>query len=526
MDTETSIFRSAKSFFAGTLLSRIMGMTRDIVMAVCFGSAPEVAAFMVAYRLANLFRRLLGEGNLQGGFVPQFESLRKESNVSAVLFYRDLFYSIILVLVLLVGLGSAVCAGIGAVLHSDIIWMMILMMPGVVFLCLYALNSSVLQCQKKYFLPAIAPVAFNLGWIAAALFLQGQNLHHAMFGLSLGILGAFILQWWVTSRPVMKWARQTIGWREWFCPRPFSTEVKVLLKPLSFGIVGIGAAQINSAVDAIFARLADPSGPAYLWYAIRIQQLPLALFGITLAGALLPPLSRAIQFESLERYRELLQSGIKKSAALIIPSAVGMFVLAIPGLDLLYGHGGFVRSDVDETGICLQAYAIGLLPMVYVLLLANGFYAKKEYDYPMRCSLISVGCNVLLNALFVFCFQWKAVSIALATALSAILNCWMLYRGLQGRIGAISLWRGNERVFLCSAAAGCAVFLIDPRLSHEREMVTQVCRMMATLGTFLVVLIGLAIAVKEREILAFMPNVIQKSILGLDRKISRFNDSK
>ena len=331
MDFETTVLRSARRFLAGTMLSRVMGMVRDIVMAFCFGSAPEVAAFMVAYRLANLFRRLFGEGNMQGGFVPHFEKLRGEDEAAAARFYRDVSFTMLAALVILLGLMSIALWWGGRLLHSDIPFMMIAMMPGVVFLCLYALNSSVLQCQQRYFLPALAPAAFNLCWIGAALFLKGRPLTVAMMGLSFGVFAAFGLQWQVTSRPVAKWVRGAIGWREWLRPKLFSSEVKVFFRAISLGVVGIGAAQIDSAVDAIFARIADPSGPAYLWYAIRVQQLPLALFGIAIAGALLPPLSRAMQGGDLAYYRDLMQKGLRQSASLMIPCTFAMAVLAESG---------------------------------------------------------------------------------------------------------------------------------------------------------------------------------------------------
>lgn len=501
MDSESSVMRSARSFFAGTLLSRIMGMVRDVSMAFCFGSAPEVAAFMVAYRLANLFRRLLGEGNLQGGFVPHFEKLRLESEEKAARFYRDIYFSLIILTAGIVVIGGIVCYFLAHVLASDIPLMIVAMLPGVIFLCLYALNSSVLQCQQRYFLPAFAPVAFNACWVLLAIFLRGKVLRDAMFSLSFGVMAAFFLQWYMTSPPLTRWFRGIAGRREWFSFQLFSSDVRSLLKPISYGIVGIGAAQINVALDAIFARIADPSGPAYLWYAIRIQQLPLALFGIALAGALLPPLSRAMQSGAIQRYQELLQGGIKQSAALIIPCALGMFVLASPGLDLLYGHGGFHRGDVAETTICLQAYAIGLVPMVYVLLLANGFYAQKEYSWPMRSSLAAVVCNAILNIIFVFVCHWGAVSIAIATTISAFVNCSMLIFGLQKQVGEILLWKGNVRVIVCSLSAAIVAFFVDQMLPHHRNFASQVSRFVMTTGSFGAIVFGLAYLLNVREIL-------------------------
>lgn len=495
MDSESSILRAAKSFFAGTLLSRVMGMLRDVSMAFCFGSAPEVAAFMVSYRLANLFRRLLGEGGVQGGFVPHFEKLRVQGERQAALFYRDLFFSLAAVLVAAMAAGVFACWGLASFLESDIPLMMLAMLPGTAFLCFYAIDSSVHQCNRRYFLPAFAPVLFNLIWIAAAFFLQTMQVRFAMFGLSISLMAAFFLQWMAVSRSVVGWARGVLG-KEVFAPRPFSGEVRSLFNPLVFGLLGTGAAQINSALDAVFARLADPSGPAYLWYAIRIQQLPLALFGIALSGALLPALSRA---PSMERFQQLLGSGLKKGAALMVPCAVGMIVLGYAGLDLLYGRGDFHATDVFQTGLCLSGYALGLVPMVYVLLLSNGFYALKEYAWPMRCSLAAVACNLVLNSLFVFAFKMGAESVALATSLSSFLNCALLGFGMKRRVGGFGLWRGVWRMSIASLLAAFLTNLLDSGVVHLNGFGSQLLRFAVSGSAFGLSVIGLAFLLRANE---------------------------
>lgn len=422
-DSHALIFSAVKKFFTGTLLSRMTGFLRDLTMAFCFGSAPQVALFMVAFRLAHLLRRLFGEGALQGGFVPHFELLRKRDEVEAAQFYRDLGSSLMLTAGAIVAVGMGLCW----IVHTDLFLMMLLMLPSILFLSLYALDSAVLQCKKRYFLGASAPALFNVVWIIAALFLRRQEIRSAMFGLSACVLLAFAAQWWVTARPVLRWVRsmpkQGI--------RLFSPEVRSLFKPLSFSLIGVGAAQINGALDALFATLAHPSGPAYLWYAIRIEQLPLALLGIAFANALLPPLSRAAQAGNWDLYRDLQRKALRKCTLLLLPCTIGMLTLADFGIGILYGHGAFLKTDVAATALCLKAYALGLIPTAYTLLLANGFYARKEYKHPMRCSLLAIATNALLNTLFVFVFAWGPAGIALATSLGALVNVAALAGGLR-----------------------------------------------------------------------------------------------
>jgi putative peptidoglycan lipid II flippase len=474
MDTTHSILKSAKAFFAGTALSRVSGFLREIAIAAVFGSSPEIAAFMVSYRLANLFRRLLGEGNLQAGFVPHFTELKE----SGGFFFRDVAFSMAVLLLAIVAILEAILWGTLRLVGPD--WVQIVeltmwMVPGLFFVCLYSLNSSLLQCRKKYFLPAVAPVMFNFIWIAAVLCLPGVRW------LSIAVTLAFVGQWLMT---VSEGAR-LLSLKEWLKPKLFSPEFRVLIKPLALGVVGVGAVQFNSALDAIFARLADVKGPSFLWYAIRIQQLPLALFGIALSGALLPPLSRS---QDPEHRKGLLQAALKHSAALMLACTFGLLALGKPGVNLLFGHGHFTFADVDETTACLWAYGLGLIPSVFVLLLAARFYAEKNYRIPTIASLFSVIANVGLNALFVFGFGWGAVSIAIATSLSAFLNAALLSRG----IFTAPFWRFFLKMGLACAIPAAAVLGMQMALVPSRHLFTQLTHFGSLSVVYLGGMVGLA----------------------------------
>ncbi|HEY4255122.1 MAG TPA: murein biosynthesis integral membrane protein MurJ [Chlamydiales bacterium] len=437
-DNTRSVLRSAKHFFLGTLLSRFSGFFRDVAMAFCFGSAPEVASFMVAYRLANLCRKLFGESNAQAGFTPHFEKARGEGDKAAFFFYRDAAWSmgvLILAVVLLIEVGLWFLRPHLPGEWQEVALLSMWMSPGLLFITLFGLHNALLQCQKKAFWPAAAPVAFNMAWIGAALL--AANLPEAMRPLSLGITLAYGLQWFLTAFQVWRELGSFVSLKEWFQPRLFSLEWRSMFRAMMLGILGVGAVQINSALDALFSKIADPSGPAYLWYAIRLEQLPLALFGIALAGALLPPLARALRQESLDNYRTLLGDALRHSLALIIPCTFGLFALGESGLNLLYGHGDFSPADVLATKECLWGYALGLIPAVVVLLVAQGFYARKNFAVPTIASLASVAVNIALNSLLVFVFQWGAVSIALATSFSAWVNMAILLIFLR-RSGAWS----------------------------------------------------------------------------------------
>jgi putative peptidoglycan lipid II flippase len=425
-DSTDSLKKTAHRFFSGTLLSRIAGMLRDISMAYVFGTGSAVAAFLVAFRFSHLLRRLFGEGALQSAFIPHFESLRKEDPKKANQFFIDLFGSLSLFLIIIIVLTILALLSLLYFFdfsdgNREVLFLTSLLMPSLLFICLFGLNASLLQCEKSYFTPGVAPVAFNLIWVLAAFGLQGFETQQAMPLLAFFVILACLGQWLITAPSMYK----IIG--SFKKIHFFSPDVKRLFKPLFLGILGVAASQVNNALDAVFARWVDNEGPAFLWYAIRLQQLPLALFGVALSGALLPPLSRALKNEDINGYGELLTYAIKKTIAFIFPITLAVIYMGDSIVNLIYGHGDFSFHSIIETTKCLWGYALGLLPMVLILILAPGFYAQKNVRTPAIASMIAMAANIFLNALFITYFQWGAVSIAIATSISALINLLWLY---------------------------------------------------------------------------------------------------
>ncbi|MBA3238345.1 MAG: murein biosynthesis integral membrane protein MurJ [Parachlamydiaceae bacterium] len=434
-DTPKRMIQAAGSFFSGTMLSRISGMLRDIVMAFSFGTGASVAAFFVAFRFAHLLRRLFGEGALQVTFVPQFESLRNQesSSLRGGVLFIDLYVALTLILVLIISAAIGICGlllngygGIKSPLALEVIYLCMLMLPSLLFISLTSLNAALLQCERNYFLPSVASVAFNAVWICGALVLHFGAADDAMPKLAVCIILACFCQWLVTVPKVFSILRSYGLWeafrRSTFSINLFSDDLRKLGIPFLLGIVGIGAAQINSGCDALFASYADSSGPAYLWYAIRLQQLPLALFGIALSGALLPPLARAIKGGEASRSFLLLKTAIMSSVLLILPMTGLLFLLGQRSIALLYGYGDFGASSILGTTTCLWGYALGLLPMTLILVIAPIFYAKGEYRATTEGSVISMVLNLFFNGLFVIGFGWGASSVAVATSISSFMN--------------------------------------------------------------------------------------------------------
>lgn len=480
-DSTHSIMQSAKRFFSGTMLSRVAGMLRDMMMAYVFGTQSAIAAFLVAFRLSHSMRRLFGEGALQSAFIPQFELLRKDNPQRASQFFRDLtlFLSIGLTAIItavMIALAGFWAWGNFSAGNQEILFLTLLLMPSLLFICLFGLNASLLQCEKSYFTPGVAPVAFNVIWIAGVLSLWRFAPTEAMPYLAAWVILACICQWLITvprTWSILKKYGVTSSWRRLFSS---TQDIKTFCKPLFLGIVGVAATQVNNALDAIFARYADAEGPAFLWYALRIQQLPLALFGVALSGALLPPLTRALKNDDLVKYREFLAFAVHRTIGFMLPITAALLVMGSACIQFLYGHGDFQQHSIAGTVQCLWGYALGLIPMTLILVLAPAFYARSQPRIPAYCSVAAVVLNVILNAYFVFFCDLGAASIALATSISAWMNVALLAYALPD-FSLIFTPQFNKMLIKIGAttlAATAAAFFIGELTQHYMlQMVLQ-----------------------------------------------------
>lgn len=469
-DTIQTIRRSVKHFFSGTALSRISGMLRDMSMAFAFGTQPAVASFMLAFRLAHLLRRLFGEGALQSAFIPEFEALRHRNKEEAFLFFKNLYLILTLFLLILIGL-----IGIGVVYvfpianleqdHQTIIYLTTLMLPSLLFICLYGFNASLLQCEKKFFISSVAPVAFNGIWILTVLFLKVFNFQssEAMYALAGGVILACLGQWLFTFPTICSILKNNLGTTWWKITHFDYIPILNIGKPLLLGMIGVAAFQINTAIDSLFARYADPEGPALLWYAIRLQQLPLALFGVAISGAILPPLSRAIKAANWPQYHHFLQYALRYTISFIFPITAAIFMMGDTCTHLLYGHGQFTTHSIIGTTRCLWAYGLGLFPSTLILILAPACYAQSNYALPTYSSFLTMGVNGLLNAWMIMGLNLGPMSVALATSISAWMNLFFLSYFLPLPHGSLlepSLMIHGLKVGIMTALACMSTWLI------------------------------------------------------------------
>lgn len=449
-------------------------MFRDIAMASAFGTQEAVAAFMVAFRFSHLLRRLFGEGALQTAFIPHFEELRKENPQRAVSFFFDLAASLslgltALIVMIMMLLGGVLMFGNLSEGNHEIVFLTLLMMPSLLFICLFGLNASLLQCERSFFITGAAPAAFNLIWIIGVVAIWNFSETAAMPWLAGWVIIACCVQWIITIPGVIKILKSYQLHQLWKNAKLISKDVKNLGKPLMLGMIGVAASQINSGFDAIFARYADASGPAYLWYALRLQQLPLALFGIAISGALLPPLTRALKANDVSTYRLFLEFALRRTLALMLPMTAFLFVMGDSCINLIYGRGDFTDLSSVGTTLCLWGYSLGLIPMALVLILAPAYYSQSDYRTPTIASAVSIGGNSALNALLIPGLGFGVVTVALSTSLSAWINVGLLTGVVHQHLSSSALKMLGVsfcKLLVASGSAMAAVIFVDHLFFH------------------------------------------------------------
>ena len=503
----TTLSKSALHFSLGTALSRIGGLSREMLTAYFLGTSPALGAFLVAFRFAHLMRRIFAEGSLVNGFIPHFESIRAESPPRAAAFFRDLLFSTACVLGTLVLLIEGALFGCWKWMDlsegtRQIVLLTMLILPGLPFLCLSALCSGLVQCWGRFFLTGLSPILFNMAWIGALLWHRGSHALETTICLACAISVSFVMQWLLLMPGVFACLKGLLPARQWLSCSLFSRDLRQLLSSIALSIVGVSAMQINSFLDMLFARAASLEGPAYLSYAIRLQQLPLALFGIAISSALLPPLSRAFKEGQFDTYRSLLSFALLRAFSFTLPCMLGMFLLGEGGIRLIYERGSFDAASSWHTTTCLWSYAAGLIPMSFVLLLSPAFYAAKDFATPTIASLLSIGLNVVLNALLIFYFHLGAESVALATSASCFFNLWWLTRKLSLRVGNIfsPLAAPLGKIAVCGAGAA----LLSGSLGLFFVPDSQLLRFATLAAAFIGLFILLAKWLKSEEILGLL----------------------
>jgi putative peptidoglycan lipid II flippase len=475
-----NLLRAITTVGGYTMLSRVLGFSRDILIAALLGAGAVADCFFVAFRFPNLFRRLFAEGAFAAAFVPLFSGeLERNGRDAARAFAEAAFSVLALILVVFVGVMEIVmpfamwvlAPGFDAVPGKMALATELsrIAFPYLLFISLVSLQSGVLNSLGRFAAAAAAPVLLNITLIVAMLaFADGEET--AGHVLSWGVFAAGIVQFvWLAYH--CRREGLPVGFKR---PR-LTPEVRLLGRRILPVVFGASLYQINLLIGTILASLVSDGAVSFLYYADRVTQLPLGVVGVAVGTALLPALSRQLAAGDEAAARASQNRGLEFSLLLTLPAAVALFVIAEPIIAVLFERGQFGPADTRATALALMAYSTGLPAYVLIRVLTPGFFAREDTKTPVKIAAAAMLANIVLNLAFMQI--WGHVGIAAAGALSAWLNAVMLGVTLRRR-GQLAfddrLSRRWPRIVLASAGMGAGLFglalVLAPWLSGGAEL--------------------------------------------------------
>lgn len=435
-----NLLKAALSVSAMTLLSRITGLAREVLMASTFGAGAATDAFFVAFRIPNMLRRLFAEGAFTQGFVPVLADYKARLGEDAV---QELINRV----ATLLGVVVALVTAIGVVAAPAIVYALTLgyggdkakldlttsllrwLFPYIFCISLVSLAGGVLNTYSRFKGPAFTPVLLNLSMIAAMVFVaprlaEDQRIYALAWGASAGGLLQLLFQ-----VPQL----MSLGKLPRFDWRPKDGGVLRILTLMGPAVIGVSVAQISLVINTQWAAGMGDKAVSWLSYADRLMEFPTALLGVALGAVILPSLAKHKSVENHDEFSKLVDWGLRLCLLLALPAAVGLVVLAVPLTATLFWHGAFQQDDVMATRLAIWGYAVGLLGIISIKVLAPGFYAQQNVKTPMKVAVVTLFLTQIANVLLLSWVKsrpgWQPYShavLAFTISLGALFNAGVL----------------------------------------------------------------------------------------------------
>lgn len=458
------ITKAASIIGMGTLLSRIFGFLRDVVIAHFFGAGLAADAFFVAFRIPNLWRRLVGEGSLTISFIPvytEYLTQKSEKEVHEIthiaftlaatalflLTLAGIFFSPFLIRIIAPGFLKIPDKFDLTVHLNQIIF------PYLFFMGLFALSMGVLNAHRHFFAPAFAPIFLNIS-IIVSVFLFYSVFQKPVMTLALGVLAGGVLQFLFQIPFLVKKKVNFIF--NFNYHHPAIKRIGSLMVP---GLIGTAVYQLNVFIDTIFASFLQSGSVSYLFFADRLLEFPLGLFAIAIGMASLPSLSALASQGELEELKETLSFTLRLTSFISFPAMVGLIALKTPIIHVLFERGMFDHYATKMTAKALLFYSLGLWAIAGVRTLVPAFYSLQDSWTPLKIAILCLGANVVFNAALIV--PLKHAGLALATSLSSTLNLILLLRKISLRVGGIEIkksLKGLLKIFFSSLPMGLIAY--------------------------------------------------------------------
>ena len=475
-----NLVRATASIGGLTLVSRVLGMVRDMLMARFVGAGLASDAFLIAWRLPNLFRALFAEGAFAAVFVPMFnrrmteaEQAKADSGLAAANEFAGQVLSVLFpflalfTIIMMIAAGPIVYAMTGGFPDGGpekfalATHLTQITFPYLALISMVSLLGGILNSLNRFWVNAAAPVLLNIAMIVAILFFRGSSQAQTAETQAIAVTVAGLLQ---------------LLWLIWSCRRAgvalqltrpkLSPDVKKMLWLIGPAAVGQGAIQFNLLIStSLAARYLEQGAVSYLYYADRLNQLPLGLIGIGVGTAILPSLSRQISGGNDAAAAHTQNRAMELSLLLALPAAVALVVSATPLIRGVFQHGAFTATDTVGTSGALAAFSLGVPAYVLIKVLTPGFYARQDTKTPVRLAIVSMLVNLVGNLLSVLYLNAGFVGIALSTAAAAWVNVILLYWVLHRRahLQADARFKGKAvRIVAAGALMGIALWFLNP----------------------------------------------------------------
>ncbi len=470
-----SLFKSASTVSALTLVSRITGLARELLIAATFGASAMTDAFNVAFRIPNLFRRLFAEGAFSQAFVPVLAASKTQNGDAQTKLVIDrvatlLSWALLFTCVLGVAGAPFLVYAMASGLKQDprgfeaAVFMTRWMFPYIGFMSLVALSSGVLNTWRRFAVPAATPVLLNVAMIAAAWFgapwLKTQGIE-PIYALAAGVMIGGALQLAVQVPALLKLGllpKISLNWtvvKEAWADPATKNIVKLMLPAL----LGVSVAQISLLINTQIASHLTPGSVSWLSYADRLMEFPTAMLGVAIGVVLMPQLAAAKAANDAAKYSGMLDWGLRIVVLLAVPSAAALLTFSTPLVATLYHYGAFTDRDVAQTTTALMGYGAGLVGLVAIKVLAPGFYASQDVKTPVQIAVVVLMLTQILNVVLVPYFAHAGL--ALAIGIGALVNALCLLVGLlrRGSYKPAPGW-GVFTLRVIAATALLAVFLM------------------------------------------------------------------
>lgn len=467
----SSLLKSSLVVSAMTMLSRVLGLVRDILFARMLGAGGDADVFYIAFKVPNFFRRLFAEGAFAQAFVPVLSEFRERGSYAAVRHFIDRVAGCLGVsligLVVFVVLASPLVAGIfgfGYWLDEDKtkFWLtsdlLKITFPYLFLISMTGFAGAILNSYDRFAVPSVTPVILNLTLIVAAAFVS-PHLDRPVMALAWGVLVAGVLQLGFQLPFLARLAllpKPKVDWKD--------ESVRKVLRLMAPAMFGVSVGQINLLLDTVLATFLVDKSVTWLYFSDRLMELPLGIFGIGIATVVLPSLSRQ-HSSGGKGYSQTIDWALRMILLIGVPAAIALAVLAQPILFTLLQYDKMEKFDIVMSSYSLQAYSLGLVAFMLIKILASSYFSRQDTKTPVKVGVIAMASNMVLNLLFVvpLMMLWDIghVGLALATSCSAFLNAGLLYRGLR-----------KADVFL--PQAGWVLFFVRLCLANALMIVTLV----------------------------------------------------